>query len=270
MMPRARPQLSITLPRNFTFHYTEGEEPKTPEQESSAPVPQSPHVYRVKRRSRPSIPLIKSPAREEKHRLSDIPIPTIETPISVEPIRPLFQHQPTEPAEGYLAPSSRRFNTSPRTPVASPNRADSGWGSSRDQNHGECISRPMSACSILSDSSDDSNGSLCSYPSLGGSCTSPESDAPDPFTFSSIRKGKAKSRDIVAKVQPALQKPPGPKQTQIHWTPEMDRHLWTTYLIYLQDPTVTPFKMLPGTAPPLGVCHRVAREARRTWRGAKA
>ena len=49
----------------------------------------------------------------------------------------------------------------------------------------------------------------------------------------------------------------------------MDKHLWTTYLMYLQDPTVTPFKLLPGVSPPLGVCHRVAREARRTWRAAK-
>ncbi|KKY23006.1 hypothetical protein UCRPC4_g03011 [Phaeomoniella chlamydospora] len=35
--------------------------------------------------------------------------------------------------------------------------------------------------------------------------------------------------------------------------------------MYLQDPTITPFKTVPGSLPPLGVCHRVAREAKRTW-----
>ena len=37
-------------------------------------------------------------------------------------------------------------------------------------------------------------------------------------------------------------------------------------MAYLQDPTLTPFKMLPGTAPPLGVCSRVAREAKKAWK----
>lgn len=269
IMPRARPQLSITLPRNFTFHYTEGQEPKTPEQETPAPIPQSPHAYRVKRRSRPNVSLIAS-SDENTSGLKDDPIPTIEVPISVEPIKASFQHQTVEPMEGYLAPvPCRRFMTSPRTP-APRNRLDNGWGSSTMLNFGESISRPMSACSIFSDSSDDSNGSLSSYPSLGGSCTSPESDAPDPFIFPSIRKGRIKSRAPVADIQAAIKRSQTTKQIQVRWTPEMDKHLWTAYLLYLQDPVVTPFKMLPGTAPPLGVCHRVAREARRTWRGAKA
>jgi hypothetical protein len=51
------------------------------------------------------------------------------------------------------------------------------------------------------------------------------------------------------------------------FTEDMDYHLWMTYMKYLQDPTVTPFKALPGTVPPNGVCHRVARMARKTWKG---
>jgi hypothetical protein len=51
------------------------------------------------------------------------------------------------------------------------------------------------------------------------------------------------------------------------FTEEMDYHLWRTYMTYLQDPTVTPFKALPSTMPPNGVCHRVARMARKTWKG---
>ncbi|KAF2402302.1 hypothetical protein EJ06DRAFT_520332 [Trichodelitschia bisporula] len=51
------------------------------------------------------------------------------------------------------------------------------------------------------------------------------------------------------------------------WSEDMDNHLWMTYMRYLQDPRHTPFKMLPGTAPPLGVCSRVVREAKKTWKG---
>lgn len=282
-MPRARPQLSITLPRNFTFHYTEGDEPKTPEQETSVPVPRSPQAYRIKRRSRPTVSSITTAANhtDDPHGSRDIPIPTIEAPLLDQPSRPMFQQRLTEPAEGYLAPvPTRRFLTSPRTPSAQPSPFHGAWGRSTAQTpRGESISRPMSACSVLSDSSDDSNGSLSSYPSGGGSCTSPESDAPDPFvlpTTTTIRKSKTRSGG-----KPMLMETPTPskkshhhhhlstKPSQVHWTPEMDRHLWGAYLIYLQDPTVTPFKMLPGVAPPLGVCHRVTRQARRTWRGAK-
>lgn len=273
-MPRTRPQLSITLPRNFTFHYTEGEEPKTPEREIPIPVPQSPrpiNAYRFKRRSRPGVNTL---FQENKDSISssDIPIPTIETPIVVEPTRPVVQQRATEPAEGYLAPfATRPFKTLPRTPIQQQRRlalAD-GWNASIHHDLGDSITRPMSTCSLLSDSSDDSNGSLTSYPAGDGSCTSPESDAPDPFKFASIRKSKAKQWATLARNDDSIQSVLTTKQVRVNWTPEMDKHLWSIYHVYLQDPTVTPFKMLPGTAPPLGVCHRVAREAKRSWRGAK-
>ena len=273
-MPRARPQLSITLPRNFTFHYTEGEEPKTPEQEIAIPVPESPrptNAYRFKRRSRPGVQSIFQDNKDPMSS-SDIPIPTIETPIVVEPTRPVIQQRATEPAEGYLAPfATRPFTTLPRTPVLQQRRlalAD-GWSASVHKDLGDSITRPMSTCSLLSDSSDDSNGSLTSYPAGDGSCTSPESDAPDPFKFASIRKSKAKKWATLARNDESIQSGLSTKQTRVNWTPEMDKHLWSVYHVYLQDPTVTPFKMLPGTTPPLGVCHRVAREAKRSWRGAK-
>ena len=273
-MPRTRPQLSITLPRNFTFHYTEGEEPTTPEREIPIPVPQSPrpsNAYRFKRRSRPGVNTIFQ-GNKDPISSSDIPIPTIETPVVVEPTRPAVQQRATEPAEGYLAPfATRPFMTLPRTPVLQQRRlalAD-GWNASNHRDLGDSITRPMSTCSLLSDSSDDSNGSLTSYPAGDGSCTSPESDAPDPFKFASIRKSKAKRWAALAKNDESIQCGLSTKQVRVNWTPEMDRHLWTIYHVYLQDPTVTPFKMLPGTAPPLGVCHRVAREAKRSWRGAK-
>lgn len=273
-MPRTRPQLSITLPRNFTFHYTEGEEPKTPEQEIPLPVPQSPRPSNAYRFKRPSRPGVNSIFQDNKDSISssNIPIPTIETPIVVEPTRPVVQHRATEPAEGYLAPfATRQFMTLPRTPILQQRRlalAD-GWNASIHRDLGDSITRPMSTCSLLSDSSDDSNGSLTSYPAGDGSCTSPESDAPDPFKFASIRKSKAKQWATLARNDESIQSGLSTKQVRVKWTPEMDRHLWSIYHVYLQDPTVTPFKMLPGTAPPLGVCHRVAREARKSWRGVK-
>lgn len=273
-MPRARPQLSITLPRNFTFHYTEGEEPKTPEREIPIPVPQSPrpsNAYRFKRRSRPGVNSI---FQDDKDSINsrDIPIPTIETTVVVEPARPVVQQRANEPAEGYLAPfATRPFMTLPRTPILQQRRlalAD-GWNASIHQDLGDSITRPMSTCSLLSDSSDDSNGSLTSYPAGDGSCTSPESDAPDPFKFASISKSKAKQWATLARNDESIQSGLSTKQVRVKWTPEMDKHLWSIYHVYLQDPTVTPFKMLPGTAPPLGVCHRVAREAKRSWRGVR-
>ena len=56
-----------------------------------------------------------------------------------------------------------------------------------------------------------------------------------------------------------------PPREHINWTIEMDNHLFNVYQMYLGDPTVTPFKTMPGSIPPTGVCHRVARKAKATW-----
>lgn len=143
------------------------------------------------------------------------------------------------------------------------------WKTPSPKDIGESITRPLSRCSIASDSSDESSGSQTSYPSLGGSCTSPESDAPDPFVLPYIKKHTLKPALSAVTTPDFSSGSPGRKKVPlVQWTSEMDKHLWSTYVQYLQDPTVTPFKTLPGVAPPLGVCHRVARQAKRTWRGA--
>ena len=269
-MPRSRPQMSITLPRNFQFHYTEGNEPKTPENDGPAPSPRSPRAegaYRIKRRSRPSVNTAFASLSARRPISSDIPIPTIETSTASETTRPPFSHAITEPSGHYLAP---KFVTLPRTPSPTPQKPQMAHDWNNQKDTGESISRPMSACSLISDSSDD-NDSLTSYPTGDGSCTSPESDSPDPFSskFTSIKRGKGKQLASLLKNDREIQDGIATKPTnRVQWTSEMDKHLWSTYLVYLQDPTVTPFKMLPGTSPPLGVCHRVAREARRTWRPA--
>ncbi|KAI1206417.1 uncharacterized protein F4807DRAFT_463628 [Annulohypoxylon truncatum] len=53
------------------------------------------------------------------------------------------------------------------------------------------------------------------------------------------------------------------------WTKAMDSHLWSTYMLYLQDPRVTPIRLGRSRIPPSGVCLRVAREAKRSWKGSK-
>ncbi|KAL2158067.1 hypothetical protein VTH06DRAFT_4877 [Thermothelomyces fergusii] len=50
----------------------------------------------------------------------------------------------------------------------------------------------------------------------------------------------------------------------------MSDHLWSTFMLYLQDPKVTPFRLGKSCIPPHGVCLRVAREAKRSWKGSKA
>lgn len=54
------------------------------------------------------------------------------------------------------------------------------------------------------------------------------------------------------------------------WTKAMCAHLWATYNMYLSDPRVTPFQIGKSGLPPEGVCKRVAREAARSWKGARA
>jgi hypothetical protein len=277
MMPPIRPHLSITLPRNFTFHYTDGQPPKTPEPEERAEILQPPEpprqIYRVRRR-RAAIPTYDIPSIRQQPSQDD-PIPTIEAPeISTDESIALLEPTPL-PAEGFLAPtpSFARLMSPPKTPVAQiSTRIEDTCGAAQDwedmdnASRGESISRPSSACSGISDSSTSSQGSLESFPSYGGSCTSPESDVADPFIYPpSGMKYRVDSSPLQAYQQHHSKRINLRKETI--WTEDMDNHLWMAYMRYLQDPTVTPFKMLPGTAPPLGVCHRVVRDAKKTWKG---
>lgn len=180
-------------------------------------------------------------------------------------------------SEGYLAPrpAFQRLLSPPKTPASklttsfdSANDSNSEWNLINNCAAGNSIPRPESACSSLSDSSTSSYGSNStnSYPSFGGSCTSPESDAADPFSFTDSTNLKQSAFSPVLPGESPVAKRVK-RARDVAWTPEMDKHLWVTYLIYIQDPRITPWKTLPGSAPPLGVCHRVAREARRAWKG---
>lgn len=277
-MPSSCAHGAQTLPRNFTFTYHDGAVPKTPEPTNredrtrhSPPPPLREYrgSFRLRRR-RPPISAaqrsfraiyppteIADPFRES----GDIVIPSIEVsdaPTGFCHSETAFDNQIDQLA--LLSPELQPYSP-PKTPAAQIygsvyplEREDPAEDSS---SQGESLTRPSTACSGFSDSSISS--SVESFPSLGYN-NSPKRDILSLF-------GEAPEHDLDPMISSPLQfygQPVAQKQT---WTKDMDDHLWITYMRYLQDPTHTPFKMLPGTAPPLGVCSRIVREAKRTWKG---
>lgn len=125
--------------------------------------------------------------------------------------------------------------------------------------------RAGSVCSSFSDSSISSCGSSA-FSAPTGCYDSPDSETADPFVDDGLPKQNAN-------LQTPVRSSPKSKRVKtrrdIKWTPQMDDHLWMTFMSYLSDPRLTPFKMLPGSTPPMGVCEKVATEARRTWRSRK-
>jgi hypothetical protein len=258
-MAHYRPGMSITLPRNFAPTGLDNiDEPKTPEQlfsEASLPPPPHHTTHRIRR---PRI------ANFTNHNnalptvlfASDIPIPSVEVPRDTDPSRSMWQQRvmQSSPSDRLQLPAFRH-NSRPKTPLAQTQVEEPQWKESA-----WTMGRPSSSMSIRSDSSSSSLGSFTSRPSFGGSCTSPESDMTDPFLPQSINV----IPDTPSKPSRIFTSFPT-MSAKHHWTIEQDNHLWNTYQMYLSDPTITPFKTVPGSLPPLGVCHRVAREARRTW-----
>ena len=264
----AQRQLSRTLPKNFTFSLDN--EPKTPERPNTTiDVPPPPrhsiHSCRVPRtRARTSVNVS---ARVDmdifQFQGSDVPLPSIEVPQSSGDFdAPILGDTAND--EGFLAPPRSRveFKTPPAQIRGTPfDTCDTGtpWPSWDQTPVLDTIKRPDSACSSLSDSSIESIETFASRPSVG-SCTSVESDLFDSYFPLEMSK------------EPEIESPSRPQKQHSHvkktdnsWTREMDNHLWNTYQIYLQDPTMTPFKMTPGSIPPLGVTSRVARRAKKTW-----
>ncbi|KAJ5585494.1 uncharacterized protein N7459_005294 [Penicillium hispanicum] len=269
----AQRQLSRTLPKNFTFPSLSADEPKTPERPSThIDVPPPPrHSFsscrlpRVRVRSGTDVCARMDLDLFRFQGLPDVPLPSIEVP---QPSATLESSFPDEPAsdDRFLAPPRQRmmFKTPPAQIRGTPfESCDTGnpWPSWDQTPLGNGIARPGSACSNLSDSSVDSIETYASRPSVGGSCSSIDSDVFEPYFPLEISKEPEMESPTLPKKQKTL-------RTQVKdksWTREMDNHLWNTYQLYLQDPTMTPFKMTPGSIPPLGVTSRVARRAKRTW-----
>jgi hypothetical protein len=286
-MQPPRPE-SATLPRDFRFHYRDGERPKTPETsimgEPNQPSPPRYTRLRVRRRnlpnfSAPTDQFLASVAAE------DVPIPTIELSHGSEDEDMLDKPRASDLVAGFLSPQLSRLASPPKTPLprlltstgkTSSQRPD--WYMEDAPTPEDGTSRPSSAMSNPSDWSDDSyfGGSRISRPSEEGSCTSPDSDVDDPFESPS--KGKGRETSISSDSNPFTFSGPDVLNAQLRsrtrtnapWSRDMSEHLWNTYQIYLQDPTVTPFRIGASAVPPEGVIHRVAREAKRSWKGPKA
>nr|POE51138.1 hypothetical protein CFP56_70515 [Quercus suber] len=271
--PPPRPALSITLPPSFEFHYQDGQLPKTPEHHGEEktilePPPPPRQTFKL-RRKRAALPF------QGPDIVQDSVIPTIEmSEAASESSSPLLQ--PNASDYNLLAPlpAVQRVVTPPKTPISrlapsfdSPSRSPANeWSmintSSCSKSH---LERAGSVCSSFSDSSVSSGGSSAFSAPTGAA--SPESQATDPFVDDYIPHGSTHWKLAAEHVQgtdtPAVKRVKTGRH--VKWTQAMDDHLWMVYMQYLSDPRVTPFKMLPGTAPPLGVCSRVASKAKRTW-----
>lgn len=249
-------QFSHTLPKDFIFFPPN--EPRTPNRPAREPImpPRPGHsTHRIRRRRLERKPIPFS--------APDIPVPSIELPFEIEaPVAEEWQNL-TESNSAHHLEVPPRERIDPKTPPAQiyePLEQESDWAGELSTPIGASINRPSSSCSNASDSSVSSSGSYASGPSYGGSCTSPETEIGDPFLDVSLPNNKENLKT------PSKVRHLAPDFPITHrWATEMDNHLWDTYQSYLQDPTITPFKMLPGSLPPLGISHRVAREARKSW-----
>jgi len=275
-----RPSLSITLPRNFTFHYNDNDVPTTPAPQTKqpdsqyvvGPPPPPRQTFKVRRRKLPT-----APPRDIIAEIHSDSLPTIEMTES-----DINMEGPCDPEymPGYLAPQLMRpsFISPPRTPLnqmatSFPEIKSHQWSGDRSRafNDIESDDTVQPASPSFSDSSVSSfSGSLRSVPSFENfhaNSSSPDSEPSDPFRFPDIRSSRPILSPQTFQTSPSAKRAKTEKEAR--WTPEMDHHLWLTYQKYIEDPELTPFKMLPGTAPPLGVCGKVAREAKHSWKGMK-
>lgn len=275
-----KPQMSITLPRNFApFRIDGSDTPKTPDQtfaELKLPPPPHHSTCRV-RRSRINMDNFQSrnnalpstlfaseipmPSSADSIRTdfglgAEIALPSVE--VSLDSSRPAFVHALTDPSPSErLKLSSIRDQQLPRTPLAQTKIAPAEYKSNAWGMH-----RSSSECSFRSESSYSSADAFETRPtSFDGSATSPDLESQDPFS-----PGKVNIiPDTPSRKNKKLRVHAFVSKANVQWSIEMDNHLFNVYQMYLADPTVTPFKTLPGSIPPTGVCHRVARRAKETW-----
>ncbi|KAI9367615.1 hypothetical protein BJX61DRAFT_290071 [Aspergillus egyptiacus] len=266
--------LSRTLPKDFTYHSASQEMPRTPERASiqlNAPPPPPRHSSsRLRSRVRSGTDLFSQASCDSttyNSVPSDQPLPSIEFPPAYEAPEASSVSKVLSANDHFLAPPRNRvaLKTPPAQIRPDPIEAECTrpWSAWNPQTAGNAIERPSSACSNASDSSVSSIETFSSRRSVGGSCTSTESDAYDPFFH--IELTPKQTLDMPPLPPAPRSIPRKPAKAKERWTLDMDNHLWNIYQLYIQDPTITPFKMTPGSIPPLGVTHRVAREAKRSW-----
>ncbi|KAL1841609.1 hypothetical protein VTJ49DRAFT_2298 [Mycothermus thermophilus] len=262
------------------FKFPDHEAPKTPEpfatkDDAQIPSPPRPRL-RLRRRvasqlTAPTQQFLASVAA------ADVPIPSIEEPeirpddydtMSGRIPFPEFRDD-TEEDLRYLRPRSRTL-AAPKTPApeleeALPRSRFPDWtinsvGSFESTPEADYeSSRPSTARSTLTSASLFSHFSHASDDDSDDDAADAGQDKDDCLAGPDE---KATSGDRAADPRGKARKAP--------WTKAMSDHLWSTYMLYLQDPKVTPFRMGKNGIPPQGVCLRVAREAKRSWKGSKA
>ncbi|OTA04939.1 hypothetical protein A9Z42_0055320 [Trichoderma parareesei] len=261
--------------------------PKTPEPFATTDIqPPSPPRPRFRLRRRAPSSNLKAPTQQflASVATADVPIPSIEEPRPVDEdmVDTLSTNFPrfspyhlAVPDDGAL-PRGRAYSP-PKTPAPhavpslSPKRFPN-W--SLDQAYSslesspECDSRPSTAQSTQTSSSLFSRYSLHSD---NLSQYSIDADDADQHGSSSIDDG---NKTITLRVPGAAAAAAAAgassrRSRRAPWTRSMSQHLWSVYMTYLQDPHVTPFHIGKSGIPPHGVCTRVAREAKRSWKGSK-
>ncbi|KAJ9608681.1 hypothetical protein H2200_006452 [Cladophialophora chaetospira] len=274
-----KPHMSITLPRNFApLGLDNGNDPKTPDQTfAELKLPPPPHHSTCRlRRSRvrmdnfqarnnalPStlfasdIPVPSSAQKDAAYPDENLVLPSIELHSQLS--RPSYAHSVTDPtpSDRLRLPALKDLQL-PRTPVAQTKIA------LPEYKHGAWdMHRSASECSFGSESSSSSfEDTLTTRPtSFDGSTTSPENEYQDPFSPTKVNI----IPDTPSRKHKKLRISTFTSNANVSWSIEMDNHLFNVYQMYLADPTVTPFKTVPGSIPPTGVCHRVARKAKETW-----
>ncbi|KFG87740.1 hypothetical protein MANI_001229 [Metarhizium anisopliae] len=255
--------------------------PKTPEpfaeSQAQPPSPARPK-FRLRRRTTSS--QLNAPTQHflASVAAADVPVPSIEGPQVYDDDQDMLSiAYPSIPQLDRIDditfehPGPRRTFSPPKTPA--PELAPSpstkqfpDWSidaaiSSLESSPEYDSSRPSTA------RSSETSSSLCSRFSLASEdlsqCASPESDHCDRFgRFLSPEDAGRAVRSLMTATRSA-------KSRKAPWTRAMSQHLWSTYAIYLQDPKVTPFQVGKSGIPPPGVCMRVAREAKRSWKGSR-
>ncbi|KAK0731619.1 hypothetical protein B0H67DRAFT_549351 [Lasiosphaeris hirsuta] len=271
---------AATLPRGF--RYSGFDAPRTPEptsQHEEVQMPQIPSPPRPRLRlKRRVVSQLSAPTQQflASVAAADVPIPSIEEP-EADPqdsnMSGIFAFpalsKPFHDDDGdmlLLRPRGRTFSP-PKTPAPgfvpslSPTRypnwtIDSAISSSIESTPDYESSRPSTSRSTQTSAS---LFSRISHLSDDDHCANSDVDTKDRYVLSPDEDFHTRG-------------PVGPKgkSRKAPWTKAMSDHLWSTFVLYLQDPKVTPFRMGKSCIPPHGVLLRVAREAKRSWKGSKA
>ncbi|KAI1456926.1 hypothetical protein F4805DRAFT_430540 [Annulohypoxylon moriforme] len=225
-------------------------EPSAPNDELHQPSPPRPRL-RLKRRhvsqhlNAPTQHFLASVAA------ADVPVPSIEVQADDSDSMKIHEHlslrtfsPPKTPAAEVVPSSETKY---PDWSIGSE------WSGSDIESSPEYeSSRPSTAFSTQTSAS---LFSQLSYASEDGDFVNPELKVPE------FSESRPHSNTNVTHQERSRKAP---------WTKAMESHLWSTYMLYLQDPRVTPIRLGRSRIPPSGVCLRVAREVKRSWKGSKA